>query len=622
MNGTPLSPIAGEEIESADWRHPRGPWLGLVLSIALLLLFAGLGALAFSAVPFGVLKHILTRFSAEGHAKRVNFEFYSSLLLPLRFGAALLIVSAVACWSLRYSLANRLARVWIAARLKLQRLAAAFWQWAVSENRTHLLFLTAVLLGGIVIRIVYLGQTMRYDEAFTYLKYASKPLPYALTVDYQPNDHWLHTILVWLSVRLFSDSLIAIRLPALLAGVALIPATYWYCRKYARSAAALLAASFLSVSTAAILYSTNARGYTLIALLFLGLMGVSLHLTQTGGREGWWAAFVALAVLSMYTSPTAVYGLAVSVVVIVAGRLRRSGWRQFKWRDIALSLGISAVITTILYWPTIVGSGFAALFENRFIKPIYGGDRIQQIGHSFVDSWNLWHAGWPIWITILLHVGVAIAVVMQGKRFFTVGRVFLLALAVCFAGAVAQHINPPARVWLFLLPLYFCAAAAGLQAALDRLIPRCSDLALNLTAVGILIAGGAAVLRSGEVTKLPETGLNGDVPRLAAILRKDLRPDDLILTTVPSAEPLEYYLKQDGLKSVHADAPGLRDIRQLSRHDPSQVFAVIDKSPSVDLAQRLKTVWNESGVPISEFKPDGKVFDSPHTVVFRFDRVR
>ena len=61
---------------------------------------------------------------------------------------------------------------------------------------------------------------LRYDEATTYNNFVSKPLYVALANYATPNNHLLHTFLAKVSVGLAGNEPWAIRLPALLAGIA------------------------------------------------------------------------------------------------------------------------------------------------------------------------------------------------------------------------------------------------------------------------------------------------------------------------------------------------------------------------------------------------------------------
>jgi 4-amino-4-deoxy-L-arabinose transferase-like glycosyltransferase len=501
QNAPPTEPNS-DITELEDWGSQPGKWPTVAVTLALLALLIGTGALACSALSFADLKDVFTELSAEGHANRVNNFFYSSLVLSLRAGGVFLTLAGIALWTGRYRLERILSQIWSDWIRDLLDLSSSFRKWGAAQSRAHLILLCLVILAGICIRAIYLNQTMRYDEAYTYLQYASKSLFYAIAVDYEPNNHWFHTLLVWLAVRLFGHSPAVIRLPAFAAGVLLIPVTYWYSAKRLRPSAGLLAASLAAMSADMIMFSTNARGYTLVALLFLGLMCLVPALGSEPGREGRWAIFVVLAVLSMYTTPTAVYGLVICILIVIVERLRKIGVQGFEYRDIIAALAASVLITAVFYWPTALGSGFSSIFENKYIRPNDFHGLFSRIIGSFGECWKFWHAGWPLWLILALHVGVALSILIrpsaQGtdsappnkqevakpfggafsprplcaflqRKTLSSGAVFLLAIGICVATSVAQRVTPPLRIWLFLLPLYFGAAAEGIEIALDRI---------------------------------------------------------------------------------------------------------------------------------------------------------
>jgi hypothetical protein len=567
-------------------------WLALVAAVALLAFLVGAGALACSTLSFTDLKDAFTELSAGGHANRVNDFFYSSLVLSLRVGGVIWISAGIALWAGRYRLERILSQICSQWIRHLVDLLPSFRKWAAAQSGAHLILLCLVILAGVCIRAVYLNQTMRYDEAYTYLRYANKPLLYAIAVDYVPNNHWLHTLLVWAAVRLFGHSAAVIRLPAFAAGVLVIPVTYWYSAKRLRPSAALVAASLVAISADMIMFSTNARGYTLVALLFLGLMCLAPALASNPGREGQWAIFVALTVLSMYTTPTAVYGLAICILVVIVDRLKRTGVSRFEYRDLIAALAASVFITALFYWPTILGSGFASIFENKYIQPGELHGLFPRMIGSFGECWKLWHAGWPIWLIVALHAGVAVSLLSRRRN--SSGAVFVLAAGICVAAAVAQRVTPPPRLWLFLLPLYFGAAAEGIEIAFDRISQQYSEIALSLATLTVLIVGGAAVLESGVVHSLPETGLNIDARRIADALKTELGPGDLVISTLPASAPVMFYL----------DAAGLGQTLGFGQ-ELSRVFVVLDKLPAIRSGQQslpewLSGVFAENGIPMSK----------------------
>src|ERR671913_564051 len=82
---------------------------------------------------------------------------------------------------------------------RLRARAATVWEGATTLERVLWI---GVLLSAFALRLYHVGQTMRNDEAYTYLAYALSPLSNALS-DYEyPNNHLFHTLLVWVSTRL------------------------------------------------------------------------------------------------------------------------------------------------------------------------------------------------------------------------------------------------------------------------------------------------------------------------------------------------------------------------------------------------------------------------------------
>ena len=118
-----------------------------------------------------------------------------------------------------------------------------------------------------------LFQPIRYDEAATWIDYASQPLAQALS-DYRfPNNHLFHTLLVHVSAALFGDSPWALRIPAFVAGVLVVPLVWAVGRALYSQSAGLISAALAATSASLTLYSTNARGYTMLCCLTLAALG-------------------------------------------------------------------------------------------------------------------------------------------------------------------------------------------------------------------------------------------------------------------------------------------------------------------------------------------------------------
>ena len=120
----------------------------------------------------------------------------------------------------------------------------------------------------------------------------------------------------------------AIRLPAVLLGIAGVPALYFLARRILRSREALLASFLLAVSYHHVFFSQNARGYT--GLFLWGSLGSAFFLRAlSSDRLRDWAAYVAAMLLAV---ATVLYGFflvagQVAAAAAVAWTLRRQGKR-------------------------------------------------------------------------------------------------------------------------------------------------------------------------------------------------------------------------------------------------------------------------------------------------------
>src|SRR5687767_3647056 len=84
------------------------------------------------------------------------------------------------------------------------------------EKDTLYPFMTlgVIMLIGLYLRSIDLNQPIAYDEAYTFIHFASRPFKHILADYSAPNNHIFHTILVGISYRLFGGEAWALRLPA------------------------------------------------------------------------------------------------------------------------------------------------------------------------------------------------------------------------------------------------------------------------------------------------------------------------------------------------------------------------------------------------------------------------
>jgi dolichyl-phosphate-mannose-protein mannosyltransferase len=475
----------------------------------------GFGLLALSVVPNGVLLGRLFGAAGEARAGANAQELATFLDVRLRLAAALLLALSAGLYVMRGTVSELVA----ATPGAIAWPALNWWTLGTVGGLT---------LVGAALRIVFLSQPMRYDEALTFNEFASRPLYYGLSFYPDPNNHLLNTLLMHVGYTLLGNQPWVLRLPAFLAGVVLVPATYWLGRLMYGTGAGVLACALVAVGSYLVEYSTNARGYTLQALCFVVFFALAV-LAVRERRRGALLLAAIVAALGAYTLPTMLYG--VVIVAVWALSLRRD-----QPKDLVASGLVLGLATTLLYLPVLVISGADKLVGNRFVVPLTWHELWPELGRSLARTWGFWNRDVPWLLAAALVVGFGITLVFELRaRRLPVG---LLAPLVCLMLVVLQRVAPFERVWLFMLPLYFAVAGAGLARFVDG----------RILALIFGIAIGYFTLTSGSILASDETGAFPDAEAVTRTLAPRLAPDDAVLTQLPASLPeLQYYFPRSGL---------------------------------------------------------------------------
>jgi len=464
-----------------------------------------------------------------------------------------------------------------------------------APNRTemliHFMALGVIVLVGVALRLTTIAQPMRYDESVTFLLFASKPLGEALSYYPVPNNHLFHTLWVHVAYLLGGNHPWVLRLPALVAGVMLIPAVYLAVRALFDRHAGLLAAALAAASSPLVLYSTNARGYTLLLLIWMLLLAVATRLPDRQGRGGW-AAFAVLATLGFYTMPLMIYPFAI-VAVWIALRILLEHPREERQplvKNELLALCIAGAMTVLLYLPVVLRSGLRALVANKFVRPESWSAFVSALPEMLQDVWSQWTTAVPWPVQVLLVAGFALSLVCH--RHWRVPLV-PVAVACVVAMVLVQRVLGWPRFWLFLLPLYLGSASAGLSWLGGRLPVSVRRNGGVLVACGaVVLAGwlGTLLLQSGSA----ETGRFPEAEAVASYLKDHLQPGEAVVISIPCDWPVKYYLQRQGapVESVNdgiATAP--------------RVFVLVHEG----MAQTLPGVLANEGLDASQWRAERRV---------------
>ncbi len=403
------------------------------------------------------------------------------------------------------------------------------------------LLIAAITLLGAALRLPPMTRPLGTDEAATFLYYVSRPLIVGLTIYGSPNNHLFHTALAHATVRLFGDAEWALRLPAFVAGVALIPLTWLTSRRIGASGG-LIAAALVAATPALIDYSTDARGYTMLSAFTLIAASAMHELVRRGTRRD--AAIFALAsALGFYTIPVMLYPF---VFLAVWGLLRAE-----RRRPVLVALGAAVLLTATLYAPVILVSGIEALTANPYVRPLAMSELLGRAPGYGLAVWSRMMVGIPL--VLQLVIGVA---AIAGRRLTLPAGAGVLAIAIVL---LAQRVLPFPRVWLPFLPLLLIAAAAAWR------WPRLEFA----TAIALLLVLGALAVMTPRVR---DTGELPGVDRIARTLRTRLRAGDAVLATTPSDLPLAFYLRGAPADVLHPDVAHARRLFVVANRDAGQTL--------------------------------------------------
>ena len=205
----------------------------------------------------------------------------------------------------------------------------------------------AIALGVVLLLAAAVGSRRRRPavryEVFTWQQYAVKGWHHIVTDYTYPNNHILNSLAEHFVWRVFGESEVAMRLPALVFGILLVPATYVVARMLYDRTAAVWAAALVAGSSLLIQYSINGRGYTMgMVFVLVGIAGATWAV-RGGGLKAW-ALLGVSSVLAVYTVPTMVGGVAIAF----AWALLRRGP---PWKPLLITGAAATVAGGLLYLP-------------------------------------------------------------------------------------------------------------------------------------------------------------------------------------------------------------------------------------------------------------------------------
>ena len=332
------------------------------------------------------------------------------------------------------------------------------------EDKWTILALVGVTVIGIFIRLIQINNAVGYDEAYTFIHFASRSLQVILTDYSAPNNHIFHSLLVYIGYHIFGNHVWALRLPAFLAGVLTIPAIYMAGKVIYGKNAALIAAALVACTPILVDFSVNARGYTLMCLFSCLILWIAGILRKQSSFTGWLLLSL-FSILGFYTLPVMVYPVSAVflwlLVSWVVKDINSNSRGKFIFGLIVTSIS-TILITFLLYSPILIfGSGFSSITSNEFVKSQSWLDFLQSVQSRIPRVWGDWNYLVPSWVALITIIGFILLIVFEWRKFSHKIPVWIPTVISIAILIILQRVTPWPRVWLFLLVFYLLWAAAG-----------------------------------------------------------------------------------------------------------------------------------------------------------------
>ena len=442
-----------------------------ILLIGLLLIWA-------SFQPFATLASLLNHLASDGEFESFNVFIYQTLKFPFALMGAVLA-----------SLAGVMLLRWGKTKLWLQEFPAnarRFFlmlgkdaQSFVQDARTAIVaqgWLTIAALCGImfvasVVRLENLDIPLGHDEAYMYSAFASRSLWHIVSDYHLPNNHVLLSIIMKLTTGLLGNHVWTLRLPTIIAGVFMVPAAYFFAKRFYSKETAILSSILVAVFPTLVQYSVLARGYVIIGLITLLLFTLADYVRVQKNRFAW-SLIVILSALGFYTIPIMLFPFGALYIWLFASCLledTRSYDSKWDFLKYWLGSGIGAALITIILYTPIIIYNYDRFFGNGFIAPLEWVIFPITIWTRLRNTWSEWTASIPLWMTLLGVLGFLVSLVFH-KRFsrqkFPPQIAFIIWIVTLL---LVKRPDMLPRFWLFLTAPLLIWSAAGIIEPLKKI---------------------------------------------------------------------------------------------------------------------------------------------------------
>jgi mannosyltransferase len=324
-------------------------------------------------------------------------------------------------------------------------------------------FLGAAIIIGAGLRVYHLGtQSLWLDEAYSVDMAKQSFLSVITYLDpNNTNQLPLYNTLLHFWMNLGHDEF-TLRLLSTIFAVGSIPVLYWLGCRLVSKRTGLIGAILLAVSPFDILWSQNARVYTIV--VFFSLLSTAALVEALEGRRAWWLLYVPASVAAVYAHNFALFVLIAQALFVLIYAL------HYRQKLVWWAISLAAVVACCLPYAGAALTQVSTAAGIGWIKP-----PSPSTPFAVLITLTNWYSLRPRPLFVLLPI-ILLMVILAGSSLLLFARhrkagVFLvLNVVVPFVLAYAVSIWRPIfldRYLIVALPGLLLILAAGVDALME-----------------------------------------------------------------------------------------------------------------------------------------------------------
>lgn len=349
--------------------------------------------------------------------------------------------------------------------------ALMFW------DKYHIVvIITLITLLALALRLVFINVPLWYDEACSHLV-AKNSLPFGidqflLEKDLQHMPLYFYILNIWMSI--FGESDISIRVLSLIFGLATVPLSYIVASKLHSKEIGILASIFVAVNAFLVLYSTEARMYSMVTFLALLSVNYLIDYNKNSDRK----SLIKLSVVNILIPYTLTGAIAFNIAQLASylAYLAFSKKDKTQLKDFVISQLISLVFLIPYFMILSVYIKVRGEFIVSHITPFMFVNFIEVVRNLLSTSLGkIYWAGYDAYfvnfaffmfvIVPLCYLIVAIAKSLKENEKLTkvIFSIILLVFVFNIACAMSKIIIFSPRYVIYIAPLLLILAAIGIS---------------------------------------------------------------------------------------------------------------------------------------------------------------